>query len=257
MFRAAQSLSVPVIIGVSEGERDFIGVKQVVALVKSLREEFQYPIFLNADHCYSFEKVKEAIDAGFDSVIYDGAKLPFEENVKIAKQCVEYARASGRDVLVEGELGYIGTSSKILDSVPEGVDLSEKSLTDPNKAREFVEATGVDMLAPAVGNFHGMLRGGVDPKLNVERINKISETVGIPIVLHGASGNSEDDVRQAITNGMVIIHINTEIRVAFRQGLMKGLSENPDEVAPYKYLRPAVQAVEDVVAKKLKLFNNL
>ncbi|MBI4155871.1 MAG: class II fructose-bisphosphate aldolase [Candidatus Zambryskibacteria bacterium] len=257
VFRAAQSLSVPVIIGVSEGERDFIGVKQVVALVKSLREEFQYPIFLNADHCYSFEKVKEAIDAGFDSVIYDGAKLPFEENVKIAKQCVEYARASGRDVLVEGELGYIGTSSKILDSVPEGVDLSEKSLTDPNKAREFVEATGVDMLAPAVGNFHGMLRGGVDPKLNVERINKISETVGIPIVLHGASGNSEDDVRQAITNGMVIIHINTEIRVAFRQGLMKGLSENPDEVAPYKYLRPAVQAVEDVVAKKLKLFNNL
>src|SRR3990167_1303208 len=92
VFRAAQSLGVPIIIGVSEGERDFIGVRQVAALVQSLREEFNYPIFLNADHTYSFDRVKEAIDAGFDSVIFDGAKLSFEENVKIAKQCVEYAR---------------------------------------------------------------------------------------------------------------------------------------------------------------------
>lgn len=112
IFRAAQSLNLPVIIGVSEGERDFIGVRQVAALVKSIREEYNYPIYLNADHTYSFDRVKEAIDAGFDSVIFDGAKLSFEENVAVTKQCVEYARNCGRDVLVEAELGYIGTSSK-------------------------------------------------------------------------------------------------------------------------------------------------
>ena len=257
IFRAAQSLNVPVIIGVSEGERDFIGVSQVSALVKSLREEFNYPIYLNADHTYSFDRVKEAINAGFDSVIFDGAKLSFEENVKIAKQCVDYARGCGRDVLVEGELGFIGTSSKILDEIPEGVMLDEKSLTDPVKAQEFVEATGVDMLAPAVGNFHGMLRGGVDPKLNIKRIKEISNSVKIPLVLHGGSGNSEDDFSEAIINGISIIHINTEIRVAYKQGLQKGLLENPDEVAPYKFLKPAVKAVQDVVEKKLKLFNNL
>lgn len=257
IFRAAQSLNVPVIIGVSEGERDFVGVKQVAAVVKSIREEYDYPIYLNADHTYSFDKVKEAIDAGFDSVIVDGAKLSFEENVKMTKQCVEYARASGREVLVEAELGYIGQSSKVLDEIPEGVMLDESSLTDPAKAKEFVELTGVDMLAPAVGNFHGMLRGGVDPKLNIERVKAISESTGIPLVLHGGSGNSENDFKQAIANGINIVHINTEIRLAFRDAVKKALQENPEEVAPYKFLKPGMLAVQEVVTNKLKFFNNL
>lgn len=257
VFRAAQSLGVPVIIGVSEGERDFIGVKEASALVKSIRDEFNYPIYLNADHTYSFEKVKEAIDAGFDSVIIDGAKLPIEENIKLTKQCVEYARNCGRDVLVEGELGFIGQSSKILDAIPEGVLLSEAGLTDPRKAQEFVQLTGVDMLAPAVGNFHGMLRGGIDPKLNIARVKEIADAVKIPLVLHGGSGNSEDDFKQSIANGIAIVHINTEIRVAYRDGLKKSLEENPEEVAPYKFLKPGVQAVQEVVVSKLKFFNNL
>lgn len=257
IFKAAQSLNVPVIIGVSEGERDFVGVKQAVALVKSIREEFDYPIYLNADHTYSFDRVKEAIDAGFDSVIIDGAKLSFEENVKLTKQCVEYAKASGREVLVEAELGYIGQSSKVLDEIPEGVMLDESSLTDPVKAKEFVDMTGIDMLAPAIGNFHGMLRGGVDPKLNIERTKEIYETTGIPLTLHGGSGNSEEDFKQAIANGVSIVHINTEIRVAFRDAIKKSLQENPEEVAPYKFLKPGVKAVQDVVEKKLRFFNNL
>jgi fructose-bisphosphate aldolase class II len=257
VFRAAQALGVPVIIGVSEGERDFLGVRQTAALVKSVREEFNYPIYLNADHTYSFERVKQAIDAGFDSVIIDGAKLSFEENVALAKQCVEYARNCGRDVLVEGELGYIGTSSKVLDEIPEGVMLNESSLTDPEKAKEFVALTGVDMLAPAVGNFHGMLRGGVDPKLNIERIKLISDITGIPLVLHGGSGNSGDDFTQAIANGVNIVHINTEIRVAYRDGIKKSLADDPEEVAPYKFLKHGVEAVQAVVTAKLKLFNNL
>jgi fructose-bisphosphate aldolase class II len=257
VFRAAQNLNVPVIIGVSEGERDFIGVRQVAALVKSLRDEFNYPIFLNADHTYSFERVKEAILAGFDMVIFDGAQLSFDENVALTKKCVECAKNCGRDVLLEGELGNIGKSSEILDSIPAGVKLDEKFLTDPVVAKNFAEKTGIDLLAPAVGNFHGMLRGGVDPKLNIARIKEISAAVKVPLVLHGGSGNSDDDFRAAIANGVAIIHINTQIRVAYKQGLVKALQENPDEVAPYKFLRPAVQAVQDVVTKKLKVFNNL
>lgn len=260
VFRGAKSLNVPIIIGLSEGERDFFGLKQAVALVKATREEYEYPIFLNADHTYSFERVKEAIDAGFDSVIFDGAKLSFEENVKITKQCVdcarEYTEQTGREILVEGELGFIGQSSKVLDEIPDGVLLDEKSLTLPEKAKEFVELTRVDLLAPAVGNFHGMLRGGVDPKLNIERVKQISEATNIPLVLHGGSGNSEDDFKQSIANGMAIVHINTEIRVAYKKGLMLGLQENEEEVAPYKFLKSSVKAVEDVVIEKLRSFNN-
>jgi fructose-bisphosphate aldolase class II len=257
VFRAAQSLNVPVIIGVSEGERDFVGVQQIAALVQSLREEFDYPVYLNADHTYSFDRVKEAIDAGFDSVIFDGAKLSFEDNIALAKQCVEYARNCGRDVLIEGELGFIGQSSKVLDAIPDGVELGEKSLTDPVKAKEFVDATGVDMLAPAVGNFHGMLRGGVDPKLNIERVHEISKSVGVPLVLHGGSGNSDDDFKAAIANGVIIVHINTELRVAYRNGLQKSLADNPDEIAPYKYLKGALDAMQAVAINKLKVFNKI
>ncbi len=257
VFRAAYSLNVPVIIGVSEGERDFMGVRQVKALVESLQKEYNYPIFLNADHTYSFERVKEVIDAGYDSVIFDGANISFEENIKLAQQCVQYARASGRDVLVEGELGYIGQSSKILDEIPEGVSFDDASLTSPEKAKEFVERTGVDMLAPAVGNVHGMLRGGVDPKLRIDVVKNVKEAVGIPLVLHGGSGNSGEDFQNAIKEGVAIVHINTELRVAYKKGLQLALQENPDEVAPYKFLREAVKEVQAVAEAKLRLFNNL
>lgn len=257
IFKAAQKLDLPVIIGVSEGERDFIGVKQVAALVKSIREEYDYPIFLNADHTYSFEKVKEAIDAGFDSVIFDGAQLSLEENIVQAKKCVEYARASGREVLIEGELGYIGTSSKVLDELPTGVNVNDDGLTTAEQAKKFVEATGVDLLAPAVGNVHGMMRVGHDPRLNIERVKEVREAAGVPLVLHGGSGTVDSDFVDAIHNGVAIVHINTEIRVAYRKGLELNLQASPDEVAPYKILKEAVKAVEKVVSDRLKLFNGL
>src|SRR3989338_1750810 len=149
VWNAAHKLKLPVIIGVSEGERKFIGVKQVAAMVKSLREEYtdsenpneSYPIFLNADHTYSFEGVKEAIDAGFDAVIFDGAQIDLEENTKITKQCVEYARSVNPEIIVEAELGNIGQSSKILDGIPEGVRLDAEFLTKPAVASEFVRTT--------------------------------------------------------------------------------------------------------------------
>ncbi len=262
VFDATRSFSVktktPVIIGVSEGERQFIGVRQCLALVKSLREEFDYPIFLNADHTYSIEATKEAIDAGFDMVIYDGAKLSFEENVKNTKECVLYAKKvskeTGRDILVEGELGYIGQSSKVLDAIPEGVDL-KLGLTTPEDARRFVEETGVDLFAPAVGNIHGMMRVGHDPRLEIELIKKIRTACGVPLVLHGGSGTVDEDFTKSIEAGISIIHISTELRVAFRNSLMLSLQNNPEEVAPYKYLKDAVSAVGKVVTERLKLFN--
>lgn len=257
VFNAARNLKLPVIIGVSEGERDFIGVRQISAMVKSLRDEFEHPVYLNADHTYSFERVKEAIDAGFDSVIFDGAKLSIEENTLQAKKCVEYAKASGRDVLVEGELGYIGQSSKILDDIPEGVELGAESLTHPDIAKKFVAETGIDFLAPAVGNIHGMLKGGSDPKLNIDVVKKVKEATGVPLVLHGGSGNSPEDFREAIKAGVSVVHINTELRVAYKNGIKLALQENPDEVAPYKLFKPGLQAMTKLVEEKLKLFNNI
>jgi len=257
IFEAAKKLHVPVIIGTAEGEQNFIGTKNAVALIKSLREEYNYPIFLNADHHYSFEKVKEAVDAGYDAVIFDATGLSFEENIKVTKKCVDYAKSVNPNIIVEAELGFIGSSSKVLDGIPEGVKITEEFLTKAEEAKRFVEETGVDMLAPAVGNIHGMLKGGKDPALNIKRIKEIKEAVGIPMVLHGASGNSPEDIKAAIAAGMSCVHINTEIRVAFRQALVKALQENPDEVAPYKYMKNAVSAVEKVVEEKLKLFSNI
>lgn len=257
IFRAAKELDLPVLIGASEGERDFMGVRQVVAMVKSIREEYNYPIFLNADHTYSFEKVKEAVDAGFDAVIFDGAKLPLDENIKQTKRCVEYARSVNPHMIVEGEVGYIGSSSKILDQIPEGVKIDRSNLTHPEDAARYVQETGVDLLAPAVGNIHGMFRGGSDPALDIELIGMIRKAAGVPLVLHGGSGNSGEDFQHAIENGVAIVHINTEIRIAFRDAVKLALQNNPDEVAPYKIMASAVKAVQSAVEKKLKTFNNI
>ncbi|MCE9628897.1 MAG: class II fructose-bisphosphate aldolase [Candidatus Vogelbacteria bacterium] len=255
VFRAAQALNVPVIIGVSEGERDFIGVKQVKALVDTLKQEFNYPVFLNADHTYTFERVQEVVDAGYDAVTIDGSKMSFEENVAFTKKCVEYAKSKNPNMIVEGELGYIGTSSKLLDEIPEDVVTSGEGLTTPEQAQEFVEKTGVDLLAPAVGNVHGMLKATHDPRLDIDRVSKIYQSTNVPLVLHGGSGTVNEDFTNAIKAGVAIVHINTEVRVAYRDALRLSLQEFPDEVAPYKILKPAVQAIEKVTSERLKLFN--
>lgn len=257
IFRAAKELDVPVIIGVSEGERDFIGVRQAAALVKSIREEYEYPIYLNADHTYSFDRVKEAIDAGFDAAIYDGAKLSHDENARITKQCVEYARGSGRDVLIEAEMGYIGQSSKVLTELPEGVSLDAASLTQPEDAANFVRETGIDLFAPAVGNIHGMMAVGKDPHLDIPRISAVRQAAGVPMVLHGGSGTPDEDFQKAIDAGMSIIHISTELRVAYKNGLKLSLQDEPDEVAPYRIMKRSVQDMQKVVTERLKLFNKI
>lgn len=260
IVNAALTAKVPVVVGVSEGERAFVGVRQAVALIRSLREEceeYDHPIYLNADHTYSVEAVKEAVDAGFDAVIFDGAKLPIDENIRKTAECVHYARERNPAVLVEGELGYIGQSSKILDAIPEGAGVAGDALVRVDDARRFVTETKVDLFAPAVGNIHGMLREGRDPHLDIERIRAISEATGIPLVLHGGSGTPEEDIIPAIKAGIALIHISTELRVAYRKGLEDGLKADPNEVAPYRFLSQSVKSVQTIVESKLSLFNTL
>jgi len=261
VFEAARSLNVPVIIGVSESERDFLGVWQIVAFIKSLRDEYSFPIFLNADHTHSVERAREAIDAGFDAVLFDGGKLPLEENIKSTKDVVDYARIVSerekREIVIEGELGYIGASSEVFDELPQGAMIREKDLTTAEDAERFVKETGVHLLAPAVGNVHGMFRNAPNPRLYIVRIEEIREATNIPLVLHGGSGTSDQDFRDAIAAGVSIVHISTELRVAWREGVARGLTRNVNEVAPYKILPEAVSAVERVVLQRLKLFNRI
>ncbi len=149
VFAAAQELKVPVIVGLSEGEREFVGTHQIAALVRSLREEFDFPIFLNADHTHSLTKGLEAAKAGFDSIVFDLSALPFEENIRQTKQAVEDLKSVNPSILVEGEIGDIGSGSEIHETAP---DLS-KGLSTPEQARQFVESTKVDILAPYVGQY--------------------------------------------------------------------------------------------------------
>ena len=241
---AARDLKVPVAVGASEGEREFFGVRQIAALVRSLREEYDYPIFLNADHTHSLAHALDVAKAGFDSVVFDLSALPFEQNVRQTKEAVEALKAINPAILVEGEIGDIGTGSEIHETAP---DLS-KGLTSPAQAKEFVESTGIDVLAPAVGNMHGMLKsmvqGQARKRLDIERIAEIKSAVQIPLTLHGGSGTDDEDLRKAIGAGINIVHINTELRVAWRRGLEEGLSKEPDEVVPYKILPFAVRSVE-------------
>jgi len=244
--------TIPVIAGVSEGERDYTGVREAVALVRIVRERDGYPVFLNADHSYSLDRVREAIDAGFDAVIFDGAKLSIEENIQTMKECVTYARKNNKDVLIEGELGYIGTSSKLLDEIPEGVSLEH--LTTAEDAKRFVQETGVDLFSPSVGNIHGMLKHAKNPQLNIERIREIRSASGVPLVLHGGSGISDEDFLSAIDAGVAIIHINTELRRGYRGGLDVFLSAHKDELAPYRYLAAGEKGMEEVAAARIRLF---
>lgn len=256
IVEVASELNQPVIIGASEGEREYMGVDMVRSIVNELNQEYDVPIFLNADHTYTLEKVQEVVEAGYDSVIVDGAKLPYEENVALVKTCVDYVRSyeskTGKRILVEAELGYIGQSSSLNSSLPEGV--TEANLTTPDQAKDFILRTGVDMFAPAIGNVHGMLIDATEPALHIDRLKEISSVVDVPLVLHGASGNSDEDLIASIDNGIAIVHINTEIRKAFRDGEKEYMDEHPNEIAPYKFGHEGQEAMKKVVRAKMELY---
>lgn len=256
IWNAAQAVSeevgeqIPVIIGTSEGERAHLGAQQIVNLVQDLREDRQYPIFINADHSYSVESATAAIDAGYDMVIIDLAEQSYEENLAATKAVVDYRNENDQHALIEAELGFIGGGSNIKEALPDGV--SEASMTNPEEAAAFVQATGLDLLAPSVGNVHGMVKSG-NPKLHPERISAVRGAAGIPLVLHGGSGSSDEDFVAAIKAGISVIHISTELRVVYREALEKSLTENKT-LSPYKYMQPAQQAMQTKVAERIRLF---
>jgi len=251
---AAAETKLPVFVGASEGEREFFGARPLAALVKSVREESDVPVFLNADHTHSLAKALEAANAGFDAVGVDFSALPFEENVARTKETVQAIKAVNPAILAEGEIGNIGTGSEIHDTAQ-----GDHRLSTPEEARQFVEATGVDILAPAVGNMHGMLKSMVQGKakkhLDVERIAQIKQAAGVFLTLHGGSGTEDEHFRKAIAAGINIIHINTELRVAWRESLGESLARDSNEVVPYKILRPVVDSVKQVVSSRLRLFH--
>jgi len=252
IVEVAKDLKSPIIIGTSESERNFIGAKQAVLLVDSWRKETGLPIILNADHCKSFASAKEVIDAGYSSVHFDGSELSFEENVKITRSVVDYAKSKKPDIIVEGEVGYLRGGSEVHK---EKIEIKEEDLTKPEQAKEFVEKTKVDSLALAIGTVHGIEAEA--EKINLKRLKQIKKAIPETfLVLHGGSGADDKDVKKAIKLGIVKININTELRVAYSEGLKKEIKEHPEEVKPYKILTPAVEEMKKVVAEKIKLFGS-
>lgn len=253
-MEAAKNFNAPIMIGLSEGERKFVGLRRAVALVKSFKEEYGLPIFLNPDHSHSVESAKAAFDAGFDSVHIDLSKLPLAENIKGTKEVVDYVKSKNPEISVEGELGYLRGESRIQKEV---IEIKSEDLTRPEEAAEFAEKTAVDRFSGAYGNSHGISLN--EPALDVERIKAIRKILPekVTMVLHGGSGIPDEQIKEAINAGISNIHVNTEIRVAYAEALRIFLRENQDEVVPYKILAPAVEAVRKKVEEKLRLFNNL
>lgn len=184
----------------------------------------------------------------------DFSALPFEENAARTKEAVEAIKSVNPAILAEGEIGDIGTGSEIKETVQ-----GDSNLTTPEEARQFVEATGIDNLAPAVGNMHGMLKSMVQGKakkhLDLERIAQIKRAAGVFLTLHGGSGTDDEHFRKAVAAGINIIHINTELRVAWRESLGKSLARDSNEVVPYKIFSPVVDSVKQVVISRLRLFH--
>jgi len=259
IVEVAKDLKSSVIIGTSEGERKFIGTKQVVALVGVWQKAAGLPIILNADHCKTFESAKEVVDAGYSAVHFDGSALSFEENIKVTKQVVDYAKQKNPKLLIEGELGYLRGESV----VHKKVEVKSEDLTNPEQAKEFIEKTGVDSLAIVVGNIHGVETKSdletdmKNPHLYLDRLKEIQQVIPETfLVLHGGSGTPDEDIQKAIELGIVKININTELRIAYSEELEKTIKEHPEEVKPYKILAPAVEAMKGIVEEKIDLFGS-
>ncbi len=252
LARAAKETNLPVIVGLSEGEREFFPLTHARALIDLYIKE-GISLYLNADHTYSLPKVASAIASGIDSIVVDGAQLPFTENVVLLKESVARARGQTKDILVEGELGYIGSSSSVMDKIPQGAAVTEEMMTRPEELKALVEETGIDLVAPAVGNIHGIITSG-QPKLSINRIRVLAEAVNIPLVLHGGSGSSDEEFSAAVQAGITIIHINTDLRILYRDDLQHSITKHPDVVAPYKILGPVEDSMQSYIAQKMRLF---
>jgi fructose-bisphosphate aldolase class II len=246
IMAAAEAERAPVILQASQGAIKYAGLSYIVAMAREAAEQATVPVALHLDHGTDFNQVMLCIRHGFSSVMIDGSRLPLPENIALTKKVVEVAHAVG--VSVEGELGrIIGTEDEVQVSEREAL------FTDPEEARQFVQETGVDALAVAIGTAHGRYKG--KPQLDFPRLARIKEAVGgVPLVLHGSSGVPDEDIRKAVELGVRKINIDTNIREAFVATMRRVLESNPDEIDPRKILGPAREAATEVIREKIRLF---
>ncbi len=245
IIETAQEEKSPVILQASQGAIRYAGIEYIVSMVKTAAEMATIPVALHLDHGTSFDQTMMCIRKGFSSVMFDGSKLPLEENIKATAEVGKVARAVG--VSLEGELGKIGGTEDDIS-----VDEKDALMTDPQEALRFVKETGVDALAVAIGTAHGPYKG--EPKLDFDRLKAIREIVDIPLVLHGASGVPGESIHRSIEIGIRKINIDTEVRQAFTRGVNKVLKEKPDEYDPRKILAPAKEEMKEIIRTKMRLF---
>ena len=244
---AAREERSPVIMQASQGAIKYAGIDYIVAMVRVAAAEAGVPVALHLDHGTSFAQVMQCIRSGFSSVMIDGSKHSLEDNIALTNLVLQAARAVG--VAVEAELGKIGgTEDDIVVSEREAL------FTDPEEARYFIERTGVDALAVAIGTAHGQYKGV--PKLDFDRLRKIKSLVDTPIVLHGSSGVPEDAIREAIEIGVSKINIDTNIREAFTDRTKQVVADKPGEIDPRKILGPAREAATEIIREKIRLFGS-
>ena len=264
---AAKQEQAPIILQVSAGARKYAKPAYLLKLVEAAMVDTGLDICLHLDHGEDFEICKQCIDGGFTSVMIDGSKHPFEDNVALTKKVVEYAHAHG--VVVEAELGKL---AGVEDNIK--VDSKSATYTDPEEAAEFVEKTGVDSLAIAIGTSHGAYKFSGDPQLDFDRLREIHKLIpDTPLVLHGAStvlpefvdkcnryggyipgakGVPEEMITEAAKYGICKVNIDTDLRLAMTAEIRKYLAENPKEFDPRKYLGPARDAISSMVSHKIK-----
>ena len=248
ILQAAQEEKSPVILGVSEGAGRYIGgFKTVVKIVEGLLEDYKVtvPVAIHLDHGSSFDKCKEAIDAGFTSVMIDASHHPFEENITLTKQVVEYAHAKG--ISVEAELGTVGGQE-------DDVQANGVIYADAKECEELVKQTGVDCLAPALGSVHGPYKG--EPNLGFNEMEEISNGTGVPLVLHGGTGIPTKDIQKSISLGTAKINVNTENQIASAKCVREVLAANPNMYDPRKYLGPARDVIKETVIGKIREFGS-
>lgn len=249
IIQAAEEKNTPVILETSEGAIKYAGLETLYEIMATLAIKAKVPIALHMDHGKDMEQLKRGIELGYSSVMIDHSGLDFEQNVKDTKEMVEFAKQEG--AWVQGEIGRMRGSEDWVS-----VSEAETLLTEPEEALKFYQATGVNTLASSVGTVHGIIkiRGGVTPHVDLPRIKAIHDLVKIPLVLHGASGVDENVVKEAIKNGIAIINIDTELRIAFAEALRKNLQDKPDEIDPRHLLKPSIEAVKQAAIKKLEQF---
>lgn len=249
IVETAEEEKAPMILQASQGAIKYAGLDSIVAMVKVMAEKAKVPVALHLDHGTDYYQNIKCLRAGFTSLMYDGSKLPFDENVKMTKKVVEMAHAC--DIPVEAELGQIG---KMGDSDEPGVALErvKESMAVPEEAVKFVELTEIDFLAAAVGTIHGCRTPFA--KLDIRRIERIRELTGVPLVLHGASGADDEEIKKGITAGICKINIDTRIRMKFTEKMREIIKTNPEEIDPRKILGPAKEAAKEIIRDRIRVF---